>query len=221
MRKGPNEEGRKAGKCLRTHSWFPGFLIVRLRFGRRGFPLNDCHFPFFEGTPMALIPCPECGRQISTLASSCPGCGCPVGAVATATAAPSAPVPPPTPTKALRVVVCRGKKWDIVAAIKAVLDLTEITFDGRPVNFTEKDIYGRHYFGPIPYVPGNHVVRITAVCREYGGNRKTSRIDHNLRLTLGELRQRDSADLDIKIATLGDLDGVGLTPSDAGSIRRE
>jgi len=28
---------------------------------------------------MALIPCPECGRQISTLASSCPGCGCPAG----------------------------------------------------------------------------------------------------------------------------------------------
>jgi hypothetical protein len=29
---------------------------------------------------MALIPCPECGRQISTLAASCPGCGGPVGA---------------------------------------------------------------------------------------------------------------------------------------------
>jgi len=28
---------------------------------------------------MALIPCPECGRQISTLASSCPSCGCPTG----------------------------------------------------------------------------------------------------------------------------------------------
>ena len=28
---------------------------------------------------MALISCPECGRQISTLASSCPSCGCPAG----------------------------------------------------------------------------------------------------------------------------------------------
>jgi len=26
---------------------------------------------------MALIPCPECGREISTLAVACPGCGCP------------------------------------------------------------------------------------------------------------------------------------------------
>jgi hypothetical protein len=28
---------------------------------------------------MALIPCPECGRQVSTSATSCPSCGCPVG----------------------------------------------------------------------------------------------------------------------------------------------
>ena len=28
---------------------------------------------------MALIPCPECGRQISTSASGCPTCGCPAG----------------------------------------------------------------------------------------------------------------------------------------------
>lgn len=27
---------------------------------------------------MALIKCPECGREISDKAASCPGCGCPV-----------------------------------------------------------------------------------------------------------------------------------------------
>lgn len=27
---------------------------------------------------MALIKCPECGREISDKAISCPGCGCPV-----------------------------------------------------------------------------------------------------------------------------------------------
>ncbi|MEN3749366.1 hypothetical protein TPR58_19485 [Sphingomonas sp. HF-S3] len=27
---------------------------------------------------MALVPCPECGRSISTAASACPGCGHPV-----------------------------------------------------------------------------------------------------------------------------------------------
>ncbi len=26
---------------------------------------------------MALIKCPECGREISDKAASCPGCGCP------------------------------------------------------------------------------------------------------------------------------------------------
>ena len=27
---------------------------------------------------MALISCPECGKQISSLAKSCPNCGCPI-----------------------------------------------------------------------------------------------------------------------------------------------
>ena len=27
---------------------------------------------------MALIKCPECGRQVSDKARACPGCGCPV-----------------------------------------------------------------------------------------------------------------------------------------------
>ncbi len=27
---------------------------------------------------MALIKCPECGKQISDKAGSCPGCGCPI-----------------------------------------------------------------------------------------------------------------------------------------------
>jgi len=26
---------------------------------------------------MALVKCPECGKKISSKASSCPGCGCP------------------------------------------------------------------------------------------------------------------------------------------------
>jgi len=30
---------------------------------------------------MALISCPECGRQVSDKASACPQCACPLGAV--------------------------------------------------------------------------------------------------------------------------------------------
>ena len=28
---------------------------------------------------MSLVKCPECGREVSTLATSCPHCGCPLG----------------------------------------------------------------------------------------------------------------------------------------------
>ena len=31
---------------------------------------------------MSLVKCPECGREVSTLATSCPHCGCPLGAQA-------------------------------------------------------------------------------------------------------------------------------------------
>ncbi len=27
---------------------------------------------------MALVPCPECGREVSTLAAACPHCGAPL-----------------------------------------------------------------------------------------------------------------------------------------------
>lgn len=35
------------------------------------------------GIFMALIKCPECGKQISDKASSCPSCGCPIASQAT------------------------------------------------------------------------------------------------------------------------------------------
>jgi hypothetical protein len=115
---------------------------------------------------MALIPCPECGRQISTLASSCPGCGCPVAAVATATppvtAAPAPPVPPQpaTPTKKLWVKVRPGRldpNNDHKTGKSVKRGLTEITFDGGPVSINEAQSAGEpasKWFGPIPYILG-------------------------------------------------------------------
>ena len=41
---------------------------------------------------MALITCPECGKQVSDRAATCPQCGCPLQS-----AAPTGPVPPPMP----------------------------------------------------------------------------------------------------------------------------
>ncbi|HEX7241525.1 MAG TPA: hypothetical protein VF263_14705 [Longimicrobiaceae bacterium] len=42
---------------------------------------------------MALVPCPECGRRISTAALACPRCGYPM-----ASAPPTAPAPLPPPS---------------------------------------------------------------------------------------------------------------------------
>ena len=41
---------------------------------------------------MALITCPECGKQISEYAESCPECGCPARVWKAASAAPAAPL---------------------------------------------------------------------------------------------------------------------------------
>ena len=37
---------------------------------------------------MSLIPCADCGREISSFATACVHCGCPVSAAAPASAAP-------------------------------------------------------------------------------------------------------------------------------------
>lgn len=58
---------------------------------------------------MALIACPECGHQVSTLAKSCPSCGAPVAA------APVDASPRREP------VVTAGLLGKVVAAIAAWL----------------------------------------------------------------------------------------------------
>ena len=52
------------------------------------------------GDVLALIKCPDCGRDVSTLAAACPGCGRPI---ATATnPSPTQPAAPPDPPGILR-----------------------------------------------------------------------------------------------------------------------
>jgi hypothetical protein len=63
---------------------------------------------------MALITCSECGRQISTAATACPGCGAPVTKV---NPPPSPAVPPP-----LLVAKTKSKSlWVWLAAVVGVL----------------------------------------------------------------------------------------------------
>ena len=53
---------------------------------------------------MALITCPECGKEISDKATACPNCGCPVSQKQTYIPAPPTEIPsaPPTPLKMRR-----------------------------------------------------------------------------------------------------------------------
>lgn len=46
---------------------------------------------FTDNKTMALINCPECGRQVSTEAKACPSCGFPVAEKVAQTSPPSAP----------------------------------------------------------------------------------------------------------------------------------
>ena len=48
---------------------------------------------------MALIPCPECGREVSSAAPACPACGYPLHA---GSATPASPAPPAEPQSALQ-----------------------------------------------------------------------------------------------------------------------
>jgi hypothetical protein len=69
---------------------------------------------------MALVACRECGRQISTLAASCPGCGCPAAPAApgqeTQSAAGAAPKSEPAPVKPSEQLLAalkeRGAEYD-------------------------------------------------------------------------------------------------------------
>ncbi len=57
---------------------------------------------------MALIKCPECGKQISSAAGSCPGCGHPIKGAQ---------------TQARQVVTVEqtGKKWKLLQLIAALM----------------------------------------------------------------------------------------------------
>ncbi len=72
---------------------------------------------------MAIIKCPECGKEISDQAPGCPGCGFPIAAPAPA--GPAAPVPPENPGGPKR----KGKKklFLILAAVALVLAAAAVT----------------------------------------------------------------------------------------------
>ena len=67
---------------------------------------------------MAMIPCPECTKQISDKASNCPNCGYPIAAV------------PPQQSKEARIehshVTRTGARWEGIGFVLIVFGLISI-----------------------------------------------------------------------------------------------
>ena len=79
---------------------------------------------------MALIKCPECGKQISNQASACPNCGYPIKGVNTNTAT--------TPTMLKFTSIDRSAKYALVCDAKTGKELAKIDREtARSVNITK------------------------------------------------------------------------------------
>ena len=61
---------------------------------------------------VAIIKCPECGRDVSDKAPTCPGCGAPVSAV-------EQPETPVTVNQPVRVVRA-GFRWELIGAVGVI-----------------------------------------------------------------------------------------------------
>ena len=169
---------------------------------------------FDKGNEMALIECPECGRQVSSQAPACPHCGYPVTGTAQVLPPRSASSVPPAPQQNLvvkvtvaRAIVTRTRPCPVQTVV--------VTFDGHDLGST-RGISDDLRPGRIHYVPGQHLVQLTVTCR--GEDRRTYRIDHRVRLFLRELRRRDIAKLRVLIDFEGELKEVTIYPVEAGDI---
>ena len=83
---------------------------------------------------MALIKCPECGREISEKAPTCPGCGAPVAAGSTT------PISPATHVAVTR----RGGKWEAAGFVLVLGGVMTIMFGSA----------GASVFGTLAFVVG-------------------------------------------------------------------
>ena len=79
---------------------------------------------------MALLPCPECGREISSRAPACPACGCPIAGDASDTALPPAVARPEI--AADLSIGSQVVNWSGGAAVNGHFDAHENTPAGIP-----------------------------------------------------------------------------------------
>ena len=91
-----------------------------------------------EGILMALITCPECGKQVSDRAAACPNCGCPISAS------------PASPEKKIPVHFWRKKN-----ILNGVANTGRVLVDGVMAGSAEN---GASF--ELMLSPGNHIVLI-------------------------------------------------------------
>lgn len=77
---------------------------------------------------MALIRCPECGKEISDKAASCPNCGCPVGFGVPNTNNAQYQQTPPIQTQPIRAHIDKPAKNSVLGIAALILSILGITF---------------------------------------------------------------------------------------------
>ena len=98
---------------------------------------------------MALIKCPECGKEISDKANACPNCGAPVE------------------KKKVKVHIFRAKKLMSYTAISG-----RVYIDGNPVGSADN---GVDY--TVEVTPGNHQLSVECQAGMMLGSRRTESIN--------------------------------------------
>lgn len=61
---------------------------------------------------MALITCPECGREVSDKATSCPNCGYPIN-------------DPTKPDVEKSIMIFKGQRYDITEAVNFINEISQ------------------------------------------------------------------------------------------------
>jgi hypothetical protein len=103
----------------------------------------------------------------------------------------------------------------ITETLSSPVRTVEVSIDNQHLGSSKGHGMFGEPLGIIPYVPGNHQMLVTAVCKSK--DRGSYRIDHRVRLLLHKMRP-PSAKLKITIGINGDLEQVKIFPEDAGDI---
>lgn len=88
---------------------------------------------------MALIMCPECSRQVSSLATSCPGCGRPLGAALAPSPHVTSSAPPHVPKKKTSVLGVGFLLVVLVGVLASAIEKAQVGDVERPTTAAKRE----------------------------------------------------------------------------------